>query len=270
MDDRLAGFFNQFAFNGRMFFSGTLCDKIEFDENMGGGFLHLVRNGHLKVYSSQHSTLNIDEPSLIFYPSPAKHQFVFDGSVDLTCAIVDLGGTNNPLVKALPDMLLMALKDVPTLATTLGLLFEEAEHTHSGRQAAIDRLFEYLMIQLLRYILDNRPNDIGLLAGLNDKKLSKAITAMHDEPSNAWTLDLLAKQAGMSRARFAVHFRETVGTTPVDYLTQWRMGLAQAKLKKGKSIGIVANEVGYSNASVFSRVFKTQVGHSPSAWLSMK
>lgn len=269
MNDRLAGFFNHFVFKARMFFSGTLCDNIEFDENKGGGFLHLVRNGHLKVYSTHHSTVAIDEPSFIFYPSPTKHHFVFDGNVVLTCAIVDLGGTNSLLVKALPEKLIMALRDVPALASTLNLLFQEAEQAHCGRQAAIDRLFEYLMIQLLRYILGSRPNDVGLLAGLNDKRLSKAITSMHDDPSKSWTLDLLAKQAGMSRARFAVHFRETVGTTPVDYLTQWRMGLAQSKLKKGKSIGLVANEVGYSNASVFSRVFKAQIGKSPSAWLKM-
>lgn len=126
----------------------------------------------------------------------------------------------------------MALKDVPSLASTLSLLFDEAELQQCGRQAAIDRLFEYLMIQLLRFILDSSPGNVGLLAGLNDKRLAKAISAMHSDPSHQWTLELLAKQAGMSRARFAVHFRETVGTTPVDYLTQWRMGVAQTLLKK--------------------------------------
>jgi AraC-like DNA-binding protein len=268
MNDRLAGFFNQYALNARMFFTGSLCNKIEFDENMGGGFLHLVRKGSLKVYSSHHAPVTIDEPSLIFYPSPAKHLFVFDGNVDLTCAIVDLGGrANNLLIKSLPNMLLMALKDVPTLASTLSLLFAEAEQTQCARQAAIDRLFEYLIIQLLRFILDNSADSVGILAGLNDKRLAKAITAMHDNPSNAWTLELLAKQAGMSRARFAVRFRETVGTTPLDYLTQWRIGLAQTLMKKGNSISLIANEVGYSNASVFSRVFKAQVGQTPTAWL---
>ena len=269
MNDRLAGFFNQYALNARMFFTGTLCNNIEFEENMGGGFLHLVRKGNLKVYSSHHATMNIEEPSLLFYPSPAKHQFVFDGNVDLTCAIVDLGGgANNLLIRALPNILLMPLRDVPTLAGTLHLLFAEAEQTHCGRQAAIDRLFEYLIIQLLRFILDNNPTNIGLLAGLNDKRLAKALTAMHDHPSNNWTLELLAKQAGMSRARFAVYFRETIGTTPLDYLTRWRIGIAQSLLKKGKSISLAANEVGYSNASVFSRVFKAQVGQTPTAWLS--
>ena len=56
---------------------------------------------------------------------------------------------------------LMALKDVPTLSSTLSLLFEEAELQQCGRQAAIDRLFEYLMIQLLRYVLDSTPSSNG-------------------------------------------------------------------------------------------------------------
>lgn len=176
---------------------------------------------------------------------------------------------NNLLVRALPNMLIMALKDVPNLSSTLSLLFDEAELQKCGRKAAIDRLFEYLIILLLRYVLDSTPSSNGLLAGLNDKRLAKAITAMHNDPSNQWTLESLAKQAGMSRARFAVHFRETVGTTPIDYLTQWRMGVAQTLLKKGNSIGLVANDVGYSNASVFSRVFKAKIGQFPSAWIKL-
>ncbi|MDI1298652.1 AraC family transcriptional regulator [Methylotenera sp.] len=269
MTDRLAGFFNQYALNARMFFTGTLCSNIEFDENMGGGFLHLVRKGKMKVYSPKHAEVSIEEPSLLFYPSPAKHQFVFDGDVDLTCAIIDLGGgSNSILIKALPTMLLLPLNKLPMLANTLGLIFAEAEQENCGRQAAIDRLFEYLLIQLLRYVLDNNQLSVGLIAGLGDKRLAKAITAMHDDPRYQWSLEALASKAGMSRARFAVHFRETVGTTPIDYLTQWRICLAQTLLKKGKAVDLVAHEVGYSNATSLVRVFKAQVGQTPKVWLN--
>jgi AraC-like DNA-binding protein len=130
---------------------------------------------------------------------------------------------NNLLVRALPNTLLMGLKDAPTLSSTLSLLFDEAELQQCWRQAAIDRFFEYYSKQ-------------------------------------QWKLESLAKQAGMSRARFDVHFRDTVGTTPVDYLTQRRMGVARTLLKKGNSIGVVANDVCYSNASIFPRVFKAKVG----------
>jgi AraC-like DNA-binding protein len=120
---------------------------------------------------------------------------------------------------------------------------------------------------LLRYILDNNQSSIGLLAGLGDKRLAKAITAIHDNPSQSWSLEGLANKAGMSRARFAVHFREIVGTTPIEYLTKWRIGMAQTLLKKGKPSGLVANEVGFSGAVVFSRAFKAQIGLTPKEWL---
>jgi AraC-like DNA-binding protein len=270
MADRLAGFFNHHALTARMFFTGSLCNNIEFDENMGGGFLHLVRKGTMKIYSSAHDTVTVDEPSLIFYPSPAKHQFVFDGEVDLTCAVVDLGEkSNNVLIKALPSMLMMSLKVVPALGSTLTLLFAEAEQAYCGRQAAIDRLFEYLIIQLLRFFLDNNQASIGLFAGLGDRRLAKAMSAMHNAPGNHWSLDALASEAGMSRARFAVHFRDKVGATPMEYLTQWRISLAQILLKKGKPISFVANEVGYSSAAVFARAFKAHIGHSPKSWLGL-
>lgn len=267
MTDRIAGFLKQYALNARMFFNGTLCNNIVFDENMGGGFLHLIRKGKLKIYSADHATVTIEQPSLLFYPNPSKHQFVFDGDVDLTCAIINMGGDHNILIKALPKMLLMPLLDLPMLSNTLALLFAEAEQQSCGHQAAIDRLFEYLLIQLLRYILDNNQAGPGLLAGLGDKRLVKAITAMHLEPSQAWSLEALASKAGMSRARFAVHFRETMAMTPVEYLTHWRIGLAKTLLSNGSAIGLVANEVGYSSAAAFSRVFKALVGVTPKAWV---
>ncbi len=270
MADRLANFLNQHQLSARMFFTGTLCDSSDFDQNMGGGFLHLIRKGKIKVHSSAHDSIFIEEPSLLLYPRPVKHQFVTDGNVDLVCAIIDLdGGSNSLLINALPKIMLMPLCDMPNLASTLSLLFTEAEQKHCGRQAAIDRLFEYLLIQLLRYMLDNNQTGVGLLAGLGDIKLAKAITAMHLDPSYRWSLDALADKAGMSRARFAVHFRETTGTTPIDHLTKFRITLAQTLLKKGKPTGVVANEVGYNSSAVFTRVFKAQVGHSPKAWLNL-
>ncbi|HPV33162.1 MAG TPA: AraC family transcriptional regulator [Methylotenera sp.] len=270
MTDRLEALFNQHALNARMIFSGTLCNTTLFSEDANRGFLHLVRKGKLIVYSPTHAPISIEQPSLLLYPSAVKHQFVFDGDVDLTCASIDLDGGSGVLANALPAVLLMPFDGLPTLSSTLSLLMAEAEQHHCGRQAAIDRLFEYLLIQLLRHILDHQQINIGLLAGLADKRLAKAITAMHNAPSRAWSLESLAQEAGMSRARFAVRFREIVGTTPIENLTQWRIGLAKNLLKQGKPIGLVANEMGYSNAAVFTRAFKAAVGQTPKTWTGIQ
>jgi transcriptional regulator GlxA family with amidase domain len=109
--------------------------------------------------------------------------------------------------------------------------------------------------------------DSGVLLGLSDPRLSKAIGAMHEHPEISWSLEQLAQQAGMSRARFAAHFRKVVGITPFDYLTNWRLGIAQTMLRKGNSLKLIATAVGYTNATALTRVFTKRLGTSPSDWL---
>ncbi len=72
----------------------------------------------------------------------------------------------------------------------------------------------------------------------------------------------------MSRARFAAHFRKVVGITPFEYLTNWRLGIAQTMLRKGNSLKLIATAVGYTNATALTRVFTQRLGMSPSDWLA--
>lgn len=105
--------------------------------------------------------------------------------------------------------------------------------------------------------------ETGVLAGLADPRLAKALTALHEAPRRAWSLEDLADAAGMSRTRFAAHFRAVVGKTPMDYLTGWRMTLARQLLAKGKPVKSVAAQVGYDSAAAFSRVFARVTGRPP-------
>ena len=269
MGDNLAGILKHYTLDAQVFFTGTLCRNQVFNDADGIGHLHLLKSGKLTVHSPAHKTLVIREPSLLLYPRAMLHNFHVDEEqgVDLVCARIEFGArAGNPLTQALPDVLLIPLAKLATLAPTLDLLFAEASAKNCGRQAAIDRLCEFLLIQLLRYLMAENLIDTGLLAGLADKRLAKAITAMHNAPQRAWSLEQLAKTAGMSRARFAVHFRKTVGTTPGDYLAQWRIGLAQALLKKGKPVGLVADAVGYGSTTALSRAFKSHIGQTPTEW----
>jgi len=104
--------------------------------------------------------------------------------------------------------------------------------------------------------------------GLSDLRLGKAMEGMHKHPETSWSLEQLAQCAGMSRARFAAHFRQVVGMTPFDYLTNWRLGVAQTMLRKGNSLKLIATAVGYANATALTRVFSQRIGMSPSEWLA--
>ena len=179
MADRLAGLLNHYTLSARVFHTGALCGRQRYAETHG--YLHLIRRGSLTVRAATHDTMHIDTPSLLFYPRAAEHLVITadDDSADLVCAAIDLGSTaGNPLVVALPAVLCVPLADLPGVAATLELLFAEAQGDLCGRQAAIDRLCELLLIQLLRYLMDEQLADTGLLAGLADTRLARSIAAM--------------------------------------------------------------------------------------------
>ena len=134
----------------------------------------------------------------------------------------------------------------------------------------LDRLFEYVLVLLIRSALNDRLLDSGILLGLADERLSKAIEVMHKHPEAPWSLEELARRAGMSRARFAARFRQVVGVTPFDYLTDWRLGVAQTMLRKGSSVKLIAAAVGYANATALTRVFTHRLGMSPSEWIARR
>ncbi len=107
----------------------------------------------------------------------------------------------------------------------------------------------------------------GLVTGLSDPRLARALVALHDEPGAPWSVEQLATVAGMSRTSFNQRFRDLVGQTPADYLSDWRIGLAQAGLLQGASIKQLASDLGYANPSALSRAFAAKSGCSPRDWL---
>lgn len=269
--DRLAPFFDRFALTARMFYSGLLCGTAANQESEHESHLHVLKKGRLKIMPSRARQIVLDTPSVLFFPRPRLHRLLAseqDGA-ELVCATIEFGaGVLNPLIASLPEPLVLPLDAVPELAPALELLFSEAFSDAPGHQAAINRLFEYVFVLLIRSAMNGHLVDSGVLVGLSDPRLSSAIEAMHRQPETSWSLEQLAQLAGMSRARFAVHFRRVVGMTPFDYLTLWRLGVAQTMLRKGSSLKLIAPAVGYANATALTRVFTQHFGMSPSEWLA--
>lgn len=275
--DRLAGILDRFRVRAELHHTGALCGLSRFDAGDGVGYLHVLRRGELKVThpgTRELKTMHFDAPTLLLYPRPFTHHFhnpPADGS-DFTCARLRFdGGAQHPLARALPSMIALPLADVPGLESALDLLFAETDRVRCGQRLLADRLFEVVVLKLLRWLLDHPEQagvQPGLISGLSDARLARALVAIHDAPGDAWNLERMADCAGMSRTAFANTFRETVGQTPADYLTGWRIALAQGKLREGRSIKLLAEELGYANPSALSRAFAARVGVSPREWLA--
>lgn len=173
--------------------------------------------------------------------------------------------TTNPLFYALPVCILLkgACHDV-ALQPIVSLMLDEAQKARCGYQTAVNRLAEVLLIHILRFTIGELGMEKGVIAGLGDIRLAKALTQIHDYPERPWSLAQLAQLAGMSRTAFSQHFRTVVGCPPGEYLKQWRMQLGYQWLGEGQlSVGQVADKLGYQSETAFRRVFKQVIGQPP-------
>jgi len=275
--DRLSPLLARFRVRTRLFHTGPLCGVTTFPAEPGRGFLHILRRGTLEAdHRSAAGRLvrtRVEQPSLLFFPRPVDHTFYNapEDDSDFACAALDVdGGATHPLMRTLPDLIVLPLDAVAGLTPALDLLFGEIDDVGCGRRVVADRLFEVVLIRLFRWMLedpDRVPLPPGLLAGLADDRLQHLLLAIHESPGQSWTLPRMAREANLARSTFAALFRDVVGQPPADYLTDWRLTVAQERLRGGATVAATAGELGYSSPSAFSRVFAQRIGDSPRAWV---
>ncbi|OAJ63830.1 AraC family transcriptional regulator [Paraburkholderia ginsengiterrae] len=168
------------------------------------------------------------------------------------------------LVSLLPQLVLV--RGEQRLATLMELVREESREQRPAREIVLSRLVEVLLIEALRSMADTNTSP-GLVRGLADRRLAAAIRGMHEQPTRAWTVAALAKEAALSRSSFFEHFSRAVGVAPMEYLLTWRMALAKDLLRRNVGrVAEIAQRVGYSSASTFSVAFTRHVGRPPSQY----
>ncbi len=209
----------------------------------------------------------------------------------LICGYLQCDQRFNPLIKALPEVLVISPVDVclwdlvaenqqpPTpnmfpreagdwLDSTLKYIEKEAYGSSSGSLAMTVRLAEILFLEVLkRYIHQLPMNSRGWLAGIRDREIGQALTLLHESPQHKWSIAELAKEVGVSRSGLTRRFTEMVGEPPIKYLTGWRIQLAKhLLLQPGQEIQQISLQVGYESDEAFSRTFKRYTGEPPATW----
>ncbi len=177
----------------------------------------------------------------------------------------------NPLLAALPKVIHLSAAGGHGadgwLATLLNIAVSESGSARAGGENVLARLSELMFVEMVRRYLATLPDaERGWLAGLRDPVVGQALAAMHGRPTEAWTVESLAREVGLSRSVFAERFMDLMGQPPMQYLAMWRMQLASRLLADGRAVAAVAEAVGYESEAAFSRAFKKLVGQSPAAW----
>ena len=179
-------------------------------------------------------------------------------------------GADHPLLRALPNVLLLSAADrarEPLLDETLRLITQRIFETRPGSMASVVKLSEAAFIELVRTSAAEENNLSAIMAAFEDKQIARALKCIHEQANGAWTVETLAREAGMSRSRFAERFRALLGVAPMAYLSEWRLQKALAMLDDTRSsVQQIAVETGYQSPAAFTRAFAGRFGLPPTEY----
>jgi len=214
------------------------------------------------------------EPYIPGTPAMPRAEAVRHGDPDGTPDFTALGGSfafervNAPLLLSiLPERIHIPASE--GRSTRFGrlcdLLAEECVTDYPGKELIIQRMLEALLVEALRWrSLGNEAVPAGLLSGMREPTIARALQAIHADVRASWTVAELASIAGMSRSAFSARFGEVLGCAPIEYLMRWRLAIAKDALARGnKTLDRIAEEIGYESASAFSTAFRKRLGYPP-------
>jgi len=181
------------------------------------------------------------------------------------------GRMADPILQSLPRMLRVNLRGSGTAAwvqSSIQFSMAQSAAQRPGSAMVLARLSEVLFAEAVRQYMDNVPEaQAGWLGALRDRHVGRALALLHERPTTAWTLERLSREVGLSRSALGDRFSSLVGKAPMQYLTSWRLAMAEARLRRGEgSILRIATDVGYESQAAFNRAFKREFGLPPAAW----
>jgi len=283
--DPLSDVLRHLRLRARVFLHTDFCGRWAVDTSgQYTATFHLVADGRAWLHRDGEAPLAVGSGELVVFPHDARHVLSHSpeppdpnlinriGGVGpgeatrLVCGYIEFDRVRgNPVLEALPPMVHM---DPATagegLAGIRQLLLAELERERPGGEAAVERLTDLLVIEVMRAFGQDTQAHSGFLAALRDPAVHRALAAIHADPGHPWQVGELARLAALSRSAFAGRFRRLVGQTPAQYVTRWRMQLASERLRSGgEPVAALAEELGYASEAAFRKAFRREMGCGP-------
>ena len=287
---------NTLRFRGSIFFRSQLASP--WGMSLGkfeSPRFHIALNGNFFLGSEDNDkqVVNIDYMDIVLLPHGESHWIADQPDRELTQSqhaveACELGAplfqqgdiTNqimcglvhfdkellHPVISSLPSVLHFTnIKVDDPIWMSVMLIDAEMKETYASQTSIIDRLTEILFLQLLNKYVNENKDATGFFAAIRDRRIRRLLELIHQEPELQWTLEMLGKRAGMSRATLARQFKNEIDVSPMTYLTNWRMIKAYHLLKySSQSLDEIAEMVGFSTARTLTKAFQRHFGYTPS------
>jgi AraC-like DNA-binding protein len=243
-------------------------DGVAEPVRMSAGDCYLLPRGRPFRLASDLTLTSVDAYTLLQLPLNGVIRSINGGGNCLSVGghFAFAGKHAEILLGVLPPIVhLQKESDKAAMRWSVERLMLELREPQPGGFLIAQQLAYMMLIQALRlHLTAGLRGGVGWLFALADKQMSAAINAMHNDPAHRWTIQALAEHVGSSRSTFAMKFKQTVGTSPMEYLTRWRMMVAADKLTNSSdSVATLALALGYESESAFSTAFKRVMGCSP-------
>lgn len=235
------------------------------------GLFHLVGAGRCAVESpALAGPLALEAGDLVIFPHGAPHRLGAvdeqDGQTSLICGEFRfVGASQHPLHLALPGCVVIRAAQASTTFRQLSRMMVDVVHADAaGRQLLLNKLADALFTLAICDYARDADERHGLFAALSDPRIARVLQAVHENPGRAWTMQSMAALACMSRSAFAERFTQLLRMPPIQYVTQWRVSLAEQWLRdRRQSVAGIAQQLGYSSEAAFRRLFKRVSGRCP-------
>ncbi|WP_419751946.1 AraC family transcriptional regulator [Geodermatophilus sp. CPCC 206100] len=269
--------------------------RLRFDGGLRG--VHVVVSGNCTLRVDGQAPLDLRPGDLVVLPRADSHELasaqalgvppvsaldlarrtqgnriVVGGAGEVTtivCGAFSFGDEDHPAVAGFPPCILVPGHEGRSpewLAGLTAALATETLEGGPGSEVVMARLSDALVTRALRHHLETT-DEVGWLQGLRDPHLATALAALHADLAAPWTLERLARSAGLSRSAFAARFAATVGQPPMQYLYRSRMRRAITMLRAGDTTNAsIAARVGYGSEAAFAAAFTRHTGVPPGAY----
>lgn len=226
--------------------------------------LHLVTSGTARLSLAGEREQCLSAPAVAVIRGDVAYTLsVSDSEADapvVMCVETRFGGPVSTILLeafALPLMLSLDESD-SEMDLVIRLIASELSQPRCGQPALLARAGDIMFIGLLRHLIAKPRTPFGILNGLSDTRIARALVAIHNAPQLPWTLETLALEAGMSRTAFAVLFRDTMNRPPGAYLAQVRLSIARKAVMNGYRLKQAAKEAGYASTTALCRALARQ------------
>ncbi len=278
-----------------VFFAGAPCGEWRMsnaDSAGTGATFHLVLEGEAWMHLQDDATgpRRLARGDFAFLPRNALHVLtygeqapeVLDTHIESVAAAADSAGrtvvvcgkllleadAQRFLLAPLPEIVVLPTADrnAPSIASAIvTTMWHEVRGPAPALSVTLNKLADVLVVEVMRHAVRRNLVASGVFAGLADAQLRRALVEVLRQAERPWTVDGLAGMAAMSRSTFATRFQEVVGTSPLQFIREWRMRRAQMLLREGRSVAAVSALVGYDSEVAFAKAFKRVIGVGPGA-----